>query len=327
MERKTEASNQQGPLPPVDPRLMAAMYGMPAEDEIDLLEYWRVLWGSRKLILSVVFAAAILAAGISLLLPNIYRAEVLLAPVSDESGKGGGLSSALGSLGGLASLAGVSLPSGGSVEENLAVLKSREFLWRFIKDEKLMPVLFEDDWDAEARKWKEDDPEDQPSLWDAYRMFTEDGLLSVSTDKDSGLVTVAVEWKDPELAAKWANSLVQRLNAFLRQRAIEESRANLKYLNKALKETQLEDVRKALFELISQEQKKAMLANTRVQYAFKVLDSAQPPDKKAKPKRALIVILTVFVVGFLAMIYVFIREGIKRRKDEFSDVPQNCETG
>ena len=51
--------------PPVDPRLLAAMYGMQEEDEIDLLEYWRVIWGKRKLIIAVVCAVAVLAAAYS----------------------------------------------------------------------------------------------------------------------------------------------------------------------------------------------------------------------------------------------------------------------
>lgn len=315
MTKKTDESNPQYSMPPVDPRLLAAMFGMQQEDEIDLLEYWRILWGKRKLILAVSFAAAVLAAGISLLMPNIYRSEVLLAPVSDDAGgKGGGLSAALGGFSGLASLAGISLGSGGDVEENLAVLQSREFLWRFIKDQKLMPILFADDWDADNKKWQESDPEDQPSEWDAYRKLTKDGVLNVSSDKKTDLVTVAVEWKDAELAAQWANALVARLNEYLRQRAIDESESNLKYLNRELARTQIEDVRKALFELISQEQKKAMLANTRVQYAFRVLDMASPPDKKASPKRALIVVLSAFVAGFLAVLFVFIQQGIQQRK-------------
>jgi len=304
----------EAPLPPLDPRLLAAMYGMQEEDEIDLLEYWRVIWGKKTLILMVTFVVAALAAAYSLTLPNIYRAEVVLAPVSDEGSKSGGLSAALGGLGGLASMAGISLGGGGSVEENLAVLKSREFLWQFIKDQKLMPLLFVDDWDAAKKTWKETDSEDQPSLWDAYRSFTKDGLLSVSKDKDSGLVTVGVEWPDADLAADWANLLVTRLNEFLRQQAIDRSNGNLEYLKQELPRTHVADMRKALFELISQEQQKAMLANTQKEFAFQVIDKAVAPDRKAKPKRALIVILTVVVTGFLAVIAVLIREGITQRK-------------
>jgi len=313
---KTQNGEPSQGLPPIDPRLLAAMYGMQEEDEIDLLEYWRVIWGNRKLIVGVAFAVALLAAGISLTMSNIYRAEIVLAPVSGEGSKSGGLSSALGGLGGLASMAGISLGGGGSVEENLAVLKSREFLWQFIKDQKLMPILFEDDWDADKKGWKEDDPEKQPGLWDAYRLFTKGGLLTVSKDKDSGLVTVSIEWKDAVLAADWANMLLNRLNEFLRQQAISRSNGNLHYLNKELSHTHVADMRQALFELISQQQKKAMLANTQKEFAFQVIDKAVAPDRKAKPKRSLIVILSAFVAGFLAVIYVFIREGIKRREEE-----------
>lgn len=79
------------------------------EDEIDLLELWRTLLKYKRMILLSAFGAAVLAAGISLLMPNIYRAEVLLAPVKADDSKGGGLASALGGLGGLASMAGISV--------------------------------------------------------------------------------------------------------------------------------------------------------------------------------------------------------------------------
>jgi len=318
MAGEKDKQSRQQELPPMDPRLMAAMYGIQEEDEIDLLAYWRLIWGERKLILSVTFAAALLAVAYSLTLPNIYRAEVLLAPVKAEESRSGGLASALGGLGGLASMAGISVGGGGSVDENIAVLKSREFLWKFIKDQKLMPVLFEDDWDAESGKWKESSPEDQPSLWGAYRAF--DAVMSVSRDKKSDLITVGIEWRDPALAAVWANALVMRVNEHLRQQAIARSNSSLKYLREELARTQIEEMRQALFELITKEQGKAMLANTRKEFAFQVLDGAVEPDRKAKPKRSLIVILAAFIAGFLAVVFVLIREGVERRERAEDDL-------
>lgn len=311
-----EAQAQPG-LPPVDPRILTAIYGLAQEDEIDLLEYWGIIRKRKRLILTVLLAAAILSAGISLLLPNVYEAQALMAPVNaEDSGKSGGLASMLGGsgLGSLASLAGITLGSTSSTQQNLAVLQSRAFLWSFIKDNKLMPILYASDWDAKKKAWEESDAKDQPNLWDAYRLFTKKGLLNVSTDKGSGLVTVSVDWTDPVLAADWANRLVTRLNDYLRQQAIARSEANLKYLNDELQKTSLADVRQALFMLIAQEQKKAMIANTQKQYAFQVLDAAAPPDKKAKPHRALIVILSVFVAAFLAVVYVLVQEGVRQRR-------------
>ena len=312
-----DKNNQPGPStngqqhPDYPPHMLAAMYGMQQGEEIDLLEYWRIIWKRRWLIIGIAFAAAVLAAGYSLTLPNIYRAEVLLAPVTEDGRKGGGLS-ALGGLSGLASLAGVSVPGGGNVEENLAVLKSREFLWKFIKDQKLTPVLFEDAWDADKKTWKENDSESQPSQWDAYRALI--AIMNISQSKKSNLITVAVEWSEPEIAAEWANRLIIRLNTYLRQLAIERSAAHLGYLHEDLAPTQVADMRQTLFDLISQEQKKAMLANTQEQFAFQVLDAAVAPDKKTKPRRSLIVILAVLVSGFLTVVGVFVEESMRKKK-------------
>ena len=286
-----------------------------ADDEIDLLELWRVLVKYKRMILATMFAAALLSAGISLLMHNIYRGEVLLAPAQSDDSKTGGLASMLGGgLGSLASLAGISI-GGGSTDENLAVLQSREFLWNFVQEKKLMPILFEDDWDAEHKRWKESDPKDQPGQMDVYRLFN-NGILKVATDKKTNLITVTVDWKDPALAADWVNSLVERLNQYLAQQAIERSESNLKYLNEQLMNTQIEEMRQTLFGLIGNEQKNAMLAKTQKDFAFKVLDPAVEPDKKIKPKRSLIVILSTIGAGFLAILYAFIKESIVKRREQ-----------
>ena len=289
------------------------------DDEVDLIELWRTVYKNKILILSVSFGAAVLAAGISLMMPNIYRAEVLLAPVKSDDGKGGGLASALGGLGGLASMAGISVGGGGSVEENLAVMQSRDFLWKFVQEKKLMPILFEDAWDEQQKKWKETDPKKQPGQLDAHRLFVED-ILSVDKDKKTVLVTVALEMKDAARAAELANALVDGVNQYLAQEAIARSERNLQFLNEELMRTQIEEMRKILFELIASEQKKVMLANTQKDFAFKVIDPAVEPDRKMKPKRSLIVILAALVAGFMAVIFVFLRETMHKRMEGRDDL-------
>lgn len=282
------------------------------EDGIDLLELWNTVWHQRKRIFISVFIAAVLSIIISLLLPNYYKAEVLLAPVTDEDSKG--LSSALGSLGGLASLAGISVGSGTNSEESLSVLTSKKFIWEFINDIGLMPILFADDWDADKKRWVEDDLENQPSSWDAYRKLIDNRILTTSVDSNTGLVTVAVEWSDPVLAANWANELVARLNNYLRVQAIDRSDRSLKYLNEELLKSSVDDFQKTLYQLIADEQKSAMLANTQKDFAFRVIDPAVVPDKKSKPKRALIVILSMLLVGIISVFVILIKESILIRK-------------
>ena len=297
--------------PQVDRQLLAALYAA-QEEEIDLWEYWQTIWRRRRMILAASLGVALLAAVVSLLMPDIYRAEMKLAPTvsSEEQGK---MVPTLGGLSGLASLAGIPIGGEGRAEEHLAVLQSREFIWRFVKDKKLMPVLFVGDWDEERKRWHENDPEEQPNLWDAYRLFSED-LMRVTMDKDTGLVTLTIDWKDPELAADWGNDMLRRLNEYQRSKAVARAEANLKYLYKELDSTAIEEMRQTLFELISQEQKKAMVANTQQEFAFRVLDAAAPPDEKDSPKRALIVVLATFVAGFFGVIAAFILEGFSHRR-------------
>ncbi len=294
--------------------------GMPPvgrNDEIDLMAMWSVIVKRKKLILISMLGAALLSAVILLLMPNIYRAEVLLAPVNSKDSKSG-LASALGGMGGLAAMAGLSLGGGGSTEESVAVLQSREFLWQFVQKKRLMPLLFEDVWDADKKRWKEDDPKDQPNQWDVYRLFIKENGLDVSVDKKTELVTVAVEWTDSALAASWANDIVSELNQYLARQAIDRSEKNLKYLNDELARTQIEEMRNVLFDMIASEQKSTMMANTQKEFAFKVLDPAAEPDKKVKPKRALIVILATFLAGLIAVGVVLFKDAAAQRREKYN---------
>jgi uncharacterized protein involved in exopolysaccharide biosynthesis len=281
------------------------------EDEINLLDLALVVARNKRFILGLGFLVAVLAAGVSLLIPNKYRADVVMVSAQSADSKSGGLASALGGLGGLASLAGVSLGGGGSVEENLAVLKSRDFLWQFAQQKQLMPILFADQWDAARKTWIETDPALQPGPFDLYRLLIDKGILTVGKDDKTGLITVSIEWEDAAIATQWANALVESLNRYLAERAIARSQGNLQYLNDTLMTTQIEDMRKVLYDLMASEQKNAMLASAQKDFAFRVLDPALVPDQKSSPKRALIVILAGLVGTFFALMWAFLREGLR----------------
>ena len=288
-----------------------------SDSEIDLLELWKTIWQGRWAVISISFSFTIIATIGSLLMPNVYRGDVLLASVSIED-ENSSIASKIGGLSGLASLAGISLPNAGNTDENLAILTSREFLWRFFEEKNLLPILFEDDWDEDTKQWIEDDPDEQPSLWHAYRLFIEDEVLTVSTDRNTGLISVAVEWTDAALASQWANELVHRLNEYLRAMAISRSTTNLEYLNKELSRSQVAEMRQALFSLIAKEQRAAMLANTQQEFAFRILDPAVEPDENVKPHRVVIVLLATFLGGFFALVFVFNRRAVKSAVEKSS---------
>src|SRR5690606_38694118 len=132
-----------------------------------------------------------------------------------------------------------------------------------------LKTLFADEWDEEAQKWtvakERRDARNQPTDMEAYERFTEE-RVKVSEDNKSGLVTLAIELRDPVVAATWVNDLISLLNQKLRQRAQAEAERNLAYLNEQLLQTRFLEIREALYGLIENESKNAMLANAKADY-------------------------------------------------------------
>jgi len=71
-----------------------------------------------------------------------------------------------------------------------------------------------------------------------------------------------------------------------------------------------------IYSLLAKEIEKSTFARAQKYYSFLVLDPPIVPDRKIKPKRALICILSVIVAFFLAVFLAFIKEYVHRIKME-----------
>ncbi|NHZ69958.1 MAG: hypothetical protein GWP20_01870, partial [Thermotogales bacterium] len=173
------------------------------EEGISLLDAWRILIRFRVMILGVTLVCALASTLFALMMTPVYRAEIQVAPVSEKDSSNR-FAAQLGEFGGIAALTGINLDQGNKKNESIATLRSRKFTEQFIKDEKLIPVLFHDQWDADNQRWYETDPEDVPTLEDAWELFDKE-VRRISEDRKTGLVVLSIEWEDPHEAARWAN--------------------------------------------------------------------------------------------------------------------------
>lgn len=282
-----------------------------AEDEIDLRELFGLLWAGRVLIVGVTAAAAVVSVVVALVMTEIYRAEATLAPADQEQASG-----SLSQFGGAAALLGVSLPGGGDsqVTNALATLRSRDFIIRFIRENDVRIPLFagiEGDasmtdpaiYDQGAGAWLLD--EGEPTDLEAYRAFND--ILSVSQDNSTGLVTVAVEWHDPVLAARWVNALIKRINQEVKQKDQAEANSAIAYLSQQLESTQLVEMQRVFYDLIESQTRISMLTDVREEYVFQVVDPAVVPDQKIAPRRSLIAVLGTMLGAMLALVVVLVR--------------------
>lgn len=260
----------------------------PRTTEFGLGDLVRIIARLRWYIVAGALTGAAIALLVSLLMIRVYRAEVTAMPAGDAQAAGG-LARLAGQFGGLAALAGVSVSSGDdSRDEAIAVLGSRRFALEMIDDLDLLPVLFSKRWDPASRAWRAESGKGPPTNDEAWRIWDK-SIRTVFDDSARGLITVRVEWRDRELAAAWANEMINRLNRTMRMRRLAELDQNLRFLNDELEQATMVELRSAIAQVMQAQVSERMLANVRQEFALKVIDPALPADadRPIRPRPAL----------------------------------------
>jgi len=228
----------------------------------------------------------------------IYRAEVEVTQVIEPNISG--LQQLASQFGGLASLAGINVRSTTADPSFRAILRSRRLVEEFVLRNDVLTALY-----------PEGPPEGgEPSLWLAVKDFRE-GILLINEDLPRSVITISMDWTDPEVAARWANEFVALANEILRKRAIDESTRNIAFLNQQVQHTNVVEVQRVMYDLIESETKTLMLANARSEFAFRVIDPAVPPEIRISPRRTVIVIACGMVGGFLGLVVILVRRALR----------------
>jgi uncharacterized protein involved in exopolysaccharide biosynthesis len=305
-----------------------SQYGL--EDEIDLSELWRVVVGDKWIVIGFTAVFSIASVIYALSLPDIYKSTAVLVPA--ESSGGGGLAALAGQLGGLASLAGISLGDGGSnkTAEALEILQSWAFIEEFIQEQNIAPLVFAvNGWNPEANEliydteiynpqtqtWTREPPKGkqaEPSSWELYKVF-KDEYLSVGEDKVSGFTSLNIEYYSPEVAKIWVDALINKINSKLQARDSKEAEKNVAFLKQQIEQTPLASMQSVFYDLIEDQTKTLMLAKGSTEYVFKTVSESRVAEEKSKPKRALICILGAILGGVLGCVIALVR-GLKEKE-------------
>jgi hypothetical protein len=293
------------------------------DDEIDLRELFYVLLEGKWIIVSLTAFISIIGVIYSLLLPNIYESKAMLVPVNSSSG----ISGALGSYSGLAGIAGISLPSGGDEGNSAKAIQKISSLSFFENNilpnihlpdlmavkswnSKTNTLTFDDSiYDTNSNTWIRDYsyPQQQiPSAQESFEVF-KTAHLSLSEDKKSGFITLAIKHQSPFIAKQWVELVINQVNAFYRQKDKSESEKAVSYLNQQISITGLSEIKQVIAQLLQEETKKLTLIEANQYYVFDYIDPPAVMEKKSEPKRALICILSALLGGMLSILLVLIR--------------------
>jgi uncharacterized protein involved in exopolysaccharide biosynthesis len=260
-------------------------------------------WRRKRLFSLAAIVTIAVAIAWALLATPIYRVTTSLMPRQGEQA-GGLMRSLLGQYSGAAALLGLSAELPADSQEALAVLKSRAIFEILATQENLLPILFSDKWDEHAGRWKTSVR--IPTMEDAWRMF-DHRIRTVSQDKQTGVITLQISWRNRVQATQWTNALVKLVNEEMRQRALAVADATLTSLRAQYQSADSVELRNAIAQLMELQINKEAMAKSQPDYAFMVLDPARVPDanKFASPRRALIFIFALplgIVVGIICVL-------------------------
>ena len=273
------------------------------EKEFSFKDLFKAIWINRILIIAFPLLVGTITALYSLTLPNMYRAEILLAS-SQSSGQSPSTAQS-----GLAALAGINLSSGTDEKTLIAIetLKSRKFISEFLLRHEALPALMAPiSWDPEKDILEVG--EYDGSIQEATKAFLEIFYVGKLSQK-TPFVLMTITHISPTQARDWLESMVADLNKSLSQREVTEVESSINYLQEQINKTNVSDLKQLFYSLIQAQTSKGMLAEARPEYAFRVIDPAIAPELKYSPQRLFIVISSVLysliaIIALCSVLYI-----------------------
>lgn len=244
-------------------------------------------------------AVAVLIAIIYLRVADyLYTAELKVTPAQQS-----GIASTS-RLGSLASLAGVNVAAGEAAppfELYLEILKSREAATAISARQDLMHRIFEKEWNQRTGTWVE---RNQPLRIVVKGVATLLGVpvakwqppgparvqefvlerLRIHRDPKNPIATLTFNYPDPEIAGTVLTLLHEHANENLRRRTLHRTSDYIAYLSAKLASVSITEYRTALTEVLSEQEKRRMMAGSSAPFAAEplgpVLVSTQPTQPK-----------------------------------------------
>jgi uncharacterized protein involved in exopolysaccharide biosynthesis len=269
------------------------------EDVISRLDLETLIVENLKLLILGPLAAGILALGISFLITPTFTAKTTVIPPGQSNS--GGAAALLGQLGGLGALAGGAAGIKTPTDQYLAYLESNT-----LRDEIIEKFKLRERYEAKY----------QQSAREALK-----ANVKATADKKSGLITIEVSDKDPKFAANMANAYVQALSHLIGELALKEATVKRELLEKQITEAtrksyQSPFVREGVIQSLIREFETARLDERKENPFLAQVDVAEVPELKAKPKKALIAVITTLAVGFLLLVFVLIRSALRNAEQD-----------
>jgi uncharacterized protein involved in exopolysaccharide biosynthesis len=293
------------------------------QEEVSFFDLLTPLVRRWKLIVTTAFGAAVVAGVLMLLQTPMYTAKTTFTPETASS---------TGSAGGLAALAGVANQLGLGLGSTSSV--SPDFFVKLAESGELLRSTLVTEFPDPAASNRKPQPllqilkvkgrSQEEKLQRGEILLRH--LLKLAADQKTGIVTLDVDMKSPELAAAVANHVVQLLNRFNLERRQSQSREQRRFTGERMAEAEQDlraaerselaflqrnrdysssplltfeagrlgrevQVKQELFLTLTKAHTEARIAEVRDTPVLTVIDSAVAPFRRSRPHRKLGVLI------------------------------------
>ena len=300
------------------------------DDEIDLRTLFLMLWYGKIYIFFFSFLFTFFA---SMYLQNakrLYLVEYKLKPVSETQ-----IKNSFSGLGGIASLAGIQLPSNTTTDFKIfqVLISSVEVSEIVFKNKKLVKEIFEDEWNSSLNSFS-DPPKSKFRDYINYLKGTITGSngvhyispnprrlaiyvsksIFIDEDKETGFLTLSAVSPKPDISLLLISELIEASDQIMRQRYINFSKEPLAFYKEKLRFARSREHRESLAELISKEEQKLMFASKGKYFTAEPFIKPTISLHPIAPKSKIILLLSLILGLFTGIGIVLLRNAVSRDK-------------
>lgn len=280
-----------------------------AEDQINLLDYWRVIWKYRRMIVLPSIIVALAIGLYTFTRPRMYKATATVVPPIDVLQKQADLT------GGAQSMLKSMLNTGSISDLYVGILKSREVADALIDRFDLFNVY---------KRCK--------TRMDVRKRLADNSKIEVG--RKDGIVSVSVSDRNPNRAAAMANAYLEELDRQNKRLYGNQATSKRLFLENRLAQIRSElshiehlpareaQIKEMLFELLTREYELARIEEAKNMPTIQVLDKAIPPEKGQARGTIQKTILAGMVMLMLMTFVAFAKEYIEGLKAKETEGPK-----
>lgn len=300
---------------------------------------------NTKMAFITIFAFFIIYFALNLVVSDpVYTANATIGPPNPSPATAMLSSGSSGSLSGLASkvMGAGSGTTNDPFQEYQNLLQSPRLVDALIKDDHMLQIVFEKQWDGGCHCWKHPGMlhgvingikralnrpvYDHPDASQLY-LFLQNNLTASQSGSrfalstmSSGYIDASLDFKGREKSMRILSLILNRADDIVRQGQLDDVKARIKYLQKELLGVQNSEQREALINVLSgQEQLKAMLISDK-RFATTIISppyADEKPTSPVSPGRAVMISLLLSLIFWISLAYCEDRSKFARKALNF----------